>query len=259
MEIEFSDSIMINWDWNGSRSGDFTACSDTVHCGSSQLSNSLPPKNLWLNTLRLANFSMIELTLDCYKSWTFRGNSTEHDASHGVLSSVGEAQVAPSAVDVFLHFFLIDVCRAISVSVGEVTSDTWYEMCGSMLISIDRIAREIGRYWLTETEREGASGSVRPLEGHRVDNIAHWYVIIVIIICININVKVLVTYLRIGLEMASGVGTPIALMRCCIVGLAPPWPWPLCGPPAGEPVASGDSGSGVWLREPFIPLSTSIL
>ena len=62
-----------------------------------------------------------------------------------------------------------------------------------------------------------------------------------------------IVYLRIGLEMASGVGTPIALIRC-VVGLAPPWPWPLCEAVVGDPLASGDNGSGVWLREPFIPL-----
>jgi len=58
-------------------------------------------------------------------------------------------------------------------------------------------------------------------------------------------------YLRMGLDMASGVGTPIALIRCCIVGLAPPWRW---GTVADEPLVSGDNGSGVWLRDPFIPL-----
>lgn len=29
------------------------------------------------------------------------------------------------------------------------------------------------------------------------------------------------TYLLIGLDKAIGVGTPIALIRCCIVGLGP--------------------------------------
>ena len=46
------------------------------------------------------------------------------------------------------------------------------------------------------------------------------------------------TYRRIGLDNARGVGTPIALMRCCIVGLGET---PL--------ILRSFSESGVWLRD----------
>jgi hypothetical protein len=58
----------------------------------------------------------------------------------------------------------------------------------------------------------------------------------------------MLTDLRTGLDMARGVGTPIAFIRCCIVGLGP-------GPlGAGDWTCccccwSGDNGSGVWLRD----------
>jgi len=47
-----------------------------------------------------------------------------------------------------------------------------------------------------------------------------------------------------GLDMAKGVGTPIALILCCMVGLG--------GRPGLRPTGcwlSGERGSGVWLRD----------
>lgn len=47
-----------------------------------------------------------------------------------------------------------------------------------------------------------------------------------------------------GLDMAKGVGTPMALILCCMVGLG--------GRPGLRPTGcwlSGERGSGVWLRD----------
>lgn len=77
------------------------------------------------------------------------------------------------------------------------------------------------------------------------------------------------TYLRTGLDMARGVATPSALMRCCMVGVAddggpPPRGCCCCcccwdciviigGGPPGPPGWSGDSPSGVKLRDGSSP------
>lgn len=52
------------------------------------------------------------------------------------------------------------------------------------------------------------------------------------------------TYLLMGLDMAKGVGTPMAFILCCMVGLG--------GRPGLRPTGcwlSGERGSGVWLRD----------
>lgn len=75
-------------------------------------------------------------------------------------------------------------------------------------------------------------------------------------ICVDAIAK---THLRTGLDNASGVATPNALIRCCIVGVAdvircvPPTDWDCCavccGPPTPLPplpiIWSGESVSAL--------------